>query len=365
MCGRLVTPRGVVDGAVQVARGRIASVRGKAPRGVSVINLRGAYVAPGFIDLHVWGEPATVSRAFAARGTTAFLTTLGPEPPERLARHVAARTAIGRLPGAECLGLHLEGPFVNPARAGALRRRWMRAPTARELEDLQRLAQGRLRLMTLAPELPRALQAISWCRQRGIVASLGHSEAGASRALQAVDAGATSVTHVFNGMRTFHHRQPVLLDIALTDPRLTAMVIFDGVHVSPHAFRLLARAKGVERVALVTDSIRYEDWEVVRRRTRLPAGKWRSGGAYYTRTGVLAGSDLTMIEAVRNAVLEGGVSLVDAVRMASDVPARLLGLARSRGTIAAGKRADLVIFDRTFTVLVTIVGGRIVYQRGT
>ena len=159
------------------------------------------------------------------------------------------------------------------------------------------------------------------------------------------------MTHVYNGMRPLHHRRPVLLDIALTDPRLTAMVIFDGVHVSPHAFRRLVRAKGAERVALVTDSIRYAGWDVMKRR-----------GAYYTRAGVLAGSDLTMIEAVSNAVLIGGASLAEAVRMASEVPARLLGL-RDRGRLAAGARADLVAFDRRFRVLLTIVGGNVAYER--
>lgn len=352
VCGRLVTPRGVVDGAVQIARGRIASVRGTAPRGALVMNLRGAYVAPGFIDLHVWGDPRTIAREASRRGTTAFLTTLGPSPTERLAHDVASRASMPAVMGAQCLGLHLEGPFVNPARAGALPKRWMQAPATRDVERFHRLARNRFRLITMAPELPRALEVIAWCRKQGIVVSLGHSEADAPRALAAVDAGATAVTHVFNGMRPFHHRQPVLLDVALTDRRLTAMVIFDGVHVSPHAFRLLVRAKGVERVALVTDSIRHEGRSVVQQR-----------GAFYTRTGVLAGSDLTMIDAVRNAVLRGGASLADAVRMASEVPARLLGLERSRGAIGVGKRADLVAFDRSFRVLLTIVGGRIVYQR--
>ena len=350
--GKLVTPRGVVEGAVHIVGGNIASIRGRAPRGACRRGLRGAYLAPGFIDLHVWGEPSTVAREFAKDGTTAFLTTLGPESRERLAQRVAARARAAEALGTRCLGLHLEGPFLSPERSGALPRRWMRSPALQELEQLARIAGGHLRLITLAPELPGALEAIRWCRQHRIVASLGHSEAGAPRALQAVDAGATAVTHAFNGMRPFHHRQPMLLDIALTDPRLSAMVILDGTHVSPHAFRLLVRAKGAGRVALVTDSIRHQGWDVVKRR-----------GAYYTRRGVLAGSSLTMMEAVRNAVMVGGASLTDAVGMATAVPARLIG-ASARGRLAVGGRADLVAFDRTFQVLLTLIGGRVAYQRG-
>jgi len=338
-------------GAVHVIAGRIAAIRAR-PLSGRQIGVRGAYLAPGFVDLHVWGKPEMVARDAAGHGTTAFLTTLGPAPADELLRAVAERAAAARVPGAECLGIHLEGPFVNPSRGGALPRRGMRRPTAAEIGCLAAAARGRLKLITIAPELPGALEALRWCRRHGVVASLGHSAADAPTARRAVDAGAAAVTHVFNGMRPLHRRAPSLLDVALADPRLTAMVIADGVHVSPDALRLLLRAKGAAGVALVTDSIRRQGWDVVLR-----------GGAYYTRRGALAGSRLTMIGAVRNAVRLAGASLEDAVRMASDVPAKLLGLARSRGTLDVGKRADLVAFDQRFQVLLTIVGGRIVYDR--
>jgi N-acetylglucosamine-6-phosphate deacetylase len=204
--------------------------------------------------------------------------------------------------------------------------------------------------MTIAPELPGATEAIRWCQRHGIVASLGHSDADAAAAERAVAAGASAVTHVFNGMRPLHHRQPSLLDVALIDSRLTTMVILDGVHVSPTAFRLLLRCKGVERIALVTDSIRHQGWKVSARR-----------GAFYTKAGTLAGSDLTMLRAVKHAVAFGGITLEQAVRMATEVPARLLG-DRSRGILAVGKRADVVAFDRQFRARLTMVGGRVVYE---
>ena len=350
--GKLLTPHGVVDGAVKVSRGRIAAIRPSAPRGARTLSARGGYVAPGFVDLHVWGEPSVVSRDAVHGGTTAFLTALGPEPADRLIGRVVRRADGSWLDGAQCVGIHLEGPFLNPARGGALPKRWMRSPRTAELERLTRAAGGRLKLITMAPELPGSLEAIRWCRARRIAVSLGHSQATAADALHAIDAGASAVTHVFNGMAPFHHREPGLLDVALTDPRLVAMAILDGVHISAHAFRLLVRAKGPDGVALVTDSIRHEGWTVTRKH-----------GAYYTAHGVLAGSGLTMIRAVRNAVTAGGTSLPEAVRMASTTPARLLGL-KDRGVLAAGGRADLVVFDRRFSVLMTIVGGDVVYERG-
>lgn len=350
---KLVTPNGIVDGAVCISRRRIVALRRRAPKSAQCIDVPGTYVAPGFIDLHVWGDPLVVSREAVKGGTTAFLSTLGPSAPSRLVAELKARVrAIRRgLPGAACLGFHLEGPFLNADRAGALSQRWMRNPRRLELAALARAAAGHLKLVTLAPELTGALAAIGWCRRRRIVASLGHSQADAETASRAVRAGASAVTHIFNGMRPFHHRAPSLLDVALGEPRLFNMVIADGVHVSPFAFRWMVRAKTTRRVVLVTDSIEYEGGDVIKR-----------GGAYYTTYNVLAGSCLTMIRAVQNAIRFGRLTVLDAVRMASEVPARLLGLGRSAGMLTVGRRADLVAFDHQFRVQLTVVNGRIVYR---
>ena len=352
--GRLITPRGVRRGAARIAQGRIAEIRRSAPRGARTIDTRGAFVAPGFIDLHVWGEPEVVSRDAAQGGATGFLTALGPEPPAELLRHVAARSQARELPGAACLGLHLEGPFLNPARGGVLPRRAMRRSSVKELARLARASRGRLRLVTLAPEQAGGLAAVRWCRRHRIAASLGHSDADYADAEQAAAAGAEAVTHIFNGMRPLHHRAPSLVDAALTDARLVAMVIADGVHVKAPALRLLFRAKGPDRVALVTDSVRgqQDSWRLRRR-----------GGAFYAADGTLAGSALTMMGAVRNAVRLGGAALSDAVRMAAETPARLLGAGRERGRLTVGQRADLVVFDKQFQVRFTMVGGQVVYQR--
>ena len=335
---------------MQVRRGRIAAIRARAPRGAQTVDLHDAYLAPGFIDLHVWGEPDDVAREAVRHGTTAFLRTLGPDNPKRLLKQLA-EAELAPLRGAQCLGTHLEGPFVNPARGGALPRRGMRHPTLPEIRRLTGAARGRLKLVTIAPELPGAAVAIRWLARHRVCVSLGHSVADEDAARWAVAAGARAVTHVFNGMPRLDPRRPSLLDAALADPRLTGMVIADGLHVGPAALRLLIRAKGPAGVALVTDNVGGAGWDLQRRR-----------GAYYTRSGILAGSGLTMMRAVRNAVALGGASLADAVRMATGVPARLLGL-RDRGRLVVGARADLVAFDAKFRVRMTIVGGRIAYQR--
>ncbi|MDP3723854.1 MAG: amidohydrolase family protein [Candidatus Omnitrophota bacterium] len=348
--GKLITPRGIARGAVGIRGGRLAHVGAAPSHGDERIDARGYYVAPGFIDLHVWGEPEALSRELVTHGTTAFLVAVGPAAPREMRERLAALRRQRSDAGARCLGAHLEGPFLNPRRAGALPARWMRRPSVMELRQIVRA--GRARLMTIAPELPGALAVIRWCRRRRIVVSLGHSQAEAPGALRAVEAGARAVTHVFNGMPPLHHRRPSVLDVALTDPRLITMAIADGIHLSPLAFRLLVRAKGQERIALVTDSIRWQRGGAVAR-----------GGAFFTRAGVLAGSDLTMMRALHNAMAFAGLSLWEAVRMATEVPAHVLGLWHERGSLEVGKRADLVVFDSQFHTSMTIVGGEIVYQR--
>ena len=217
-----------------------------------------------------------------------------------------------------CRGYHLEGPYLNSRLAGALGRRACRPRVRlRELTDLIEAGRGRVRLMTIAPELPGAIAAIRWLRRHGVVGSLGHTDATYAQARRAIEAGATSATHLFNRMCSWHHRDPGVIGAILEDARVSVQVILDGVHVHPSAFRLLVQAVGPGRIILATDAV-IDD---ARRQ-----GLLYSRQAYYTAGGVLAGSALSLPAAMRHAVRWGGVTLPQARAMASTNPARLLRL---------------------------------------
>lgn len=342
--GRLWQPDGTwVRGEVWIARGRIVA-RASQPRELVV---RGWYVAPGFIDLHLWGKPAARSRAIIRHGTTGFLSTVGPDAHRRWLRQIG-RDAQAPTDGAQLLGLHLEGPYLNRALAGALPHRWMRAARLEELRRALRAARGRVRLVTVAPETRGALDAVRELREHRVVASLGHTAATLAEANDAFRAGATTVTHLFNRMRPASPRDPGAIGAALFDERVLVQLICDGVHVAPGVVRRLVEVVGTERIALVTDAV--------------PSAT-RTRRAAYTRHGRLAGSTLTMMQAVRNMVRWGAATLGEAVRMASHNPARLLGLTR-KGSLEVGQDADLVVFDRAYRVRLTAVGGRILYRSG-
>ncbi len=261
-----------------------------------------------FIELHVWGDPHVVARRLEPR--TLFLAAVGPADLSGWRRSTRAPLPT------TCLGFHLEGPYLNPAMAGALDRRAIRPRVQlRELAGLVESGSGRVRMMTIAPELPGALDGIRWLRRHGVVVSLGHTDATYAQAKRAIDAGATSATHLFNRMRAWQHREPGVVGAILDDARVSAQLILDGVHVHPAAFRWAVRVAGPRRILLTTDNVSavVDRWHLRRRQ-----------GAYYTQRGVLAGSMLTLSVAVRNAVRWGGVTLAEARAMATTQPARLL-----------------------------------------
>ena len=344
----IVTPAGLVGpGSVTVDGGAIVGIE-PVPSG----DVPNRILVPGFIDLQVNSiGPVDVAHAkgadwdlldarLLAQGVTTWCPTLVSAPLDRFAqpleRIAAAAARADDAVRPTIAGAHLEGPFLGGA-PGAHPPELLRPPDLEWLDQLPRI----VRVVTLAPETARALDAIALLCGRGVLVSLGHSTATYDTALAAIDAGARLVTHCFNGMGPLHHRAPGLVGAALTDDRVAVSLITDLIHVHPAIVSLIFRAKTAERVALVTDAVAWEG----------------EGDAPRLPDGTLMGATVTADAAVRNAVQQAGVALADAVRAASTTPADLLGMT-DRGRIDIGARADLVALDTDLHVECTWVGGK-------
>lgn len=372
--GRVLTADGWRDDCdVRVAGDTIAGLGASAIAGAeAAIDARGHVVAAGFVDLHVHGAGGAmfedadadgvrrIRGALAAQGTTALLATIAALPPEPLRRAVATVTAAMRDNlGASLLGIHLEGPFLNPRRGGAQRPDWMRPPSTAELDALQEIAEGHIRLLTLAPELPGAVELIRHARALGVTVSLGHSEATAERVEAAITAGATHVTHCFNAMPPLHHRAVGLLGMALADDRLRVELIADGLHVDRRALALAVRSKRRGRWLLVSDGVAA---------IGQAPGPLRLFGADCVATDVvrrvgdgrLAGSCLTLAAAVRN-VRDWMPDVADelVLEAASTVPAASIGRSDHGQRLAVGGRADLVLLDPTWRLATVVLAGAV------
>jgi N-acetylglucosamine-6-phosphate deacetylase len=374
---RLLDPEGSAPegGSLVLEAGRIAGVLGPGadlPREADRVDCRGLWLAPGFIDLHQHGRLVfddandangsleAASASSSRHGTTAFLPTTVAWPQDELCERVAGlaralrdRTPRRGWPGAVPLGIHLEGPWIRGEMAGAQPRRGIRPYEAGEGRAVLDAAQGWVRLVTLAPELPGAGALLGELSRRGIVAALGHSLAGAEALEIAIGAGLRHVTHLFNAMGPLHHRDRGTAGLALADDRLSCDLICDGVHVHPDVVRLAARAKG-DALLLITDAIELPSSGAA----SFGSGPLVSDGvALRLPDGRLAGSCLTLDLAVRNLRGFTGASLRDAVAACTLRPARLLGIESERGTLRRGARADLVLLDDAGEVVECWIGG--------
>ena len=370
---RAFTPFEEISDAVVVIQGsKIAAVgqRGKVdlPRGAREINAGGKTVAPGFVDVHIHGAGGhdamegtrealeIITATLAARGTTSLVATTVTASEKETKDSVAGIAHFilntsqypARELSAEILGIHFEGPFISPVRRGVHPAKWIVPPSSELLSHLLREARGTAQILTLAPELPGALELISAARQAGLVVSLGHTDATYEQAQAAIDAGASHAAHVFNAMRPFSHRGTGVIGAILTSPKVSAELIADGVHVDEAAMRMLVELKTPERVILVSDGISA---------TGMPDGKYQlgmfevkvSGGVARNAEGKLAGSTLTLDRALRNMVALG-VPLASALRMLTANPARQIGLGARKGVLAPGADADLVFLDEKLEI---------------
>lgn len=372
-CGTLVLPEGLLEaGAVAFRQGRIDWVGPERdlPAGYREWpTVRAAYVGPGLIDLHLHGsgghevmsgkpeDLTALARFLAAQGTTAFLATTLSATREALEAVARAAAAYRSSAGAEFLGLHLEGPYLNPAKAGAQAPGVLRPLDLAEVERLQGLSGGLVRLLTLAPELARAedLQAL---RRQGIRLSAGHSAATYTEAQEAFAAGVEQGTHLFNAMPPLGHREPGLAGAILEAPEVYAQLILDFAHVHPAVAHLTIQAKGPEKTLLITDALALSG---------LPPGRYTWDGrpvevrpdAIRLVDGPLAGSNLTLLQALRNAV-SLGFPLSDSWRMASLTPARALGLDGRKGRLVPGCDADLLLLGEDLSLAGVYCRGRAV-----
>ncbi len=372
LVGDVLAPEAIGRAAVVIRDAKILEVV-RSPRPADLPRERretSGIICPGFVDLQINGafgidvgpdpkDLEALARELPKTGVTSFLPTAISWPAERYADFLEALEDVSRSPGAKILGAHVEGPFLAPTRKGA------HDPANLRPVDLgltkKFVDSGMVRMVTLAPELPGAREAIRLLLSGGVIASAGHTDASYEQMLQAIDAGLSMGTHLYNAMSSLGHRAPGAVGALLTDDRVRVGIIADGVHVHEGALRVAYQQKGPGGLALVTDAMEAAgmppgEYELGGRKVRL------EDGAVRLPDGTLAGSTLTMDRAVRNAVELLRIHLQDAVRMATQSPAEVLGMP-GKGRIAPGADADLVVLTPGGTVQETIVGGESVYRR--
>jgi len=353
---RLITKDKIIDKAwILIKAGKIQKYghSRNIPRvKASKINVRNHYLSPGFIDLHIHGDIEAISKTQSKYGTTAFLHCLYADKIKSLLRKIEKEKQC-KLKCAQCLGFHLEGPFLSRDMAGAQPKRFIIKPDKGKLRRLLKTAGKDIKIITLAPENKGAIELIKILNKNHIITSLGHSNASFATARKAVDIGARYTTHVFNRMSGLSARNPGLIAEMLIDDRIATEVIADGHHVHQVLLKLLVKNKPLDKIILVTDSVAAED----RRTQKLKAGVYR------LKNSTISGSNLTMIMAIKNMVEFCGIDIKLAVAMATINPARTIGLSSKKGSIAKGKDADIVIFDKDFKVRMTIVSGNIVWNK--
>jgi len=366
---RVMLPQGLREGlAVTIADGRIRSVSSEPPAGAAVVDCGGELLLPGFIDTQVNGGGgalfndaptvdtiATMAAAHRRFGTTGLLPTLISDDLGVVERAISAVDAAIETGVPGILGIHIEGPFLSYARRGIHDAARLRTIDRDAITLLGSMKRGRT-LVTLAPECvdPADVAALV---QAGVIVSAGHSEADYDTVRRAIDAGLTGFTHLFNAMSPLVNRAPGMTGTALEDDRTTAGLIVDGHHVHPAVIRIALKAKGHERLMLVTDAMALTGVEADR---FLLQGReiQRIGDRLVDAEGTLAGSTLTMVKAVDNLIAQTGIDLRRAVAMASSTPAAFLGLGGETGAIAPGLSADLILVDDDWQVKRSWIAGR-------
>ncbi|MCC3770369.1 N-acetylglucosamine-6-phosphate deacetylase [Streptomyces sp. UNOC14_S4] len=363
---RVVLPTGVVEnGRVTVEDRRITEAgQATTPATPDALDLTGHWIVPGFVDMHVHGgggasfsagDPEEALRAVAthrAHGTTTMVASTVTGDLDDLARQAAVLAELTEQ--GELAGIHFEGPFISPHRCGAHQPELLRNPDPADVRKLVDAARGAARMMTLAPELPGGLDSVRLLADAGVIAAVGHTDSTYEATLEAIDAGATVATHLYNAMPTLLHRAPGPIAALLEDERVTVELINDGTHLHPAVLELAFRSAGADRVAFITDAMGAAGmsdgmYPLGPMRVEVKDGVARIADG--PTAGSIAGSTLTLDTAFKRAVTIDRLPVEDAVRALSVNPARLLGVADRVGSLEPGKDADLVVLDSAYELV--------------
>ncbi|RLU86948.1 N-acetylglucosamine-6-phosphate deacetylase [Streptomyces griseocarneus] len=362
---RVVLPTGVVEnGRVAVEGRRITEAGQHTPDTPDALDLTGHWIVPGFVDMHVHGgggasfsagDPEEALRAVAthrAHGTTTMVASTVTGDLDDLARQAAVLAELTEQ--GELAGIHFEGPFISPHRCGAHQPELLRNPEPADVRKLVDAARGTARMMTLAPELPGGLDSVRLLADAGVIAAVGHTDSTYEATLEAIDAGATVATHLYNAMPTLLHRAPGPIAALLEDERVTVELINDGTHLHPAVLELAFRSAGADRVAFITDAMGAAGmsdgmYPLGPMQVEVKDGVARIADG--PTAGSIAGSTLTLDTAFKRAVTIDRLPVEDAVRALSANPARLLGVADRVGSLEPGKDADLVVLDSAYELV--------------
>ncbi len=378
--GNIVTPFRMVKQGAIVTEYDLISNLGKMqdveiPDNTETFDVSGKIVAPGFVDLLVHGGGGygfadeseesieKVSQYFLQHGSTTILASLFAKPRNQLLDDLSRVSEyIIAHPRSNIHGIHMEGPYLNKELKGAMNEGYLWTPSVESWEAMWEASRGLIKIMTIAPELPGAIDVMRAAAKRGVVLSIGHSTATYDEIELAIDNGAAHVTHIFNAMKPFHHRKPGVALGALLRNELKIELIADALHVHPAVMELLLKLKGPAGIILITDSIRaggmHEgEYEFADQKVYMKEQK------AFLEDGTLAGSTLTLNIAVKNMIEKANAKVTEAFRMSSLNGAKVLNLENKKGILAVGKVADIVVLDKDYSVDMTILNGKIVYKK--
>lgn len=341
--------------------------------GDDIINVNGDYILPGFIDTHIHGaygiriddkkgDHSKITEFEATQGVTSIaITAATSEFSELLAQIKRARALSDTCRGAKIAAIHAEGPFLSKSRKGAMPNDYILVPDKDKLDKMLEAGDGMLKLITIAPDNEEIDDFIRYAVGKGLVVSMGHTDADYETAQSAINAGATQLTHTFNAMHPLNHREPGILGAALLDERVKCEVICDYVHLHPAVVKLIYKLKGADRINMISDSGTAAGVDV----SEFEVGgikRFVKDGVVRLEDGTIAGSARTLLDGVKNLILSG-IPLGDVSKMASLNPAKTLGIDDKTGSITVGKLADLIILDKNFNVQRTYVNGKCEFKK--